>query len=130
MGFFSGLLTVGVAGLVLKGISESRKEREEEERRKNTPCKFNKGLAKEDFVEIVNQVVKSIKRKKMEASISGPIVKGTVESQSGLSTWTFSIDFNDYGKISGRYWLKSENKDSTIPKYIADKIQAEIEKII
>jgi hypothetical protein len=34
MGFFSGLLMVGAAGLVLKGISESRKEREEEERRR------------------------------------------------------------------------------------------------
>ena len=130
MGFFSGLLMVGAAGLVLKGISDSRREREEEERRRNTPCKFNKGLTKEEFVEIVTHSVKGIKRKKMEVSVSAPIVKGTVESQSGLSKWTFSIDFNDYGKISGKYWIKSENSDSTIPKHIAEEIKAEIEKLV
>ena len=105
MGFFSGLLMVGTAGLVLKGISPSRKEREEEERRRNTPCKFNNGVSKEDFVEIVNHAIKGIKRKKMEVSISDPIVKGVVVSQSGLSRWNFSIDFNDYEKISGKYWI-------------------------
>ena len=130
MGFFSGLLMVGAAGLVLKGISESRKEREEEERRRNTPCKFNKGLSKEDFAEIVEQAISGIKRKKMEISISGPIIKGVVVSQSGLSRWSFSIDFNDYGKISGKYWIKSENNDSTIPKHIAEEIKAKIEKIV
>ena len=130
MGFFSGLLMVGAAGLVLKGISESRKEREEEERRRNTPCKFSNQLTKEDFEEIVNHAIKGVKRKKIEIAITGPVIKGEVVSQSGLSTWKFSIDFNDYGKISGKYWIKTENSDSTIPKHIAEEIKTEIEKII
>ena len=75
----------------------------------------------------INQVVKGIK---IEVSISGPIVKGTVESQSGLSKWNFTVDFNNYGRISGKYWVKSENKDSSIPKHIAEKIKSEIEKTV
>lgn len=128
MGFFCGLIMAGAAGLVLKGLNETRKEREEEERRKNIPCRFNSGLSKEEFVEIVTHAVKGIKRKKMTISVSGPVIKGTVESQSGLSKWNFSVDFNDYGKISGKYWIKSQNRDSTIPKHIAEKVKAGIEE--
>jgi len=62
--------------------------------------------------------------------VSGPFICGEVESQSGISTWKFTVDFNDYGKITGRYWIKSENKDSTIPNRIGDMISNQLLQFI
>ena len=39
----------------------------------------------------------------------------------------FSIDYNDYGHITGKYWLRSENDDSPVPQVIAKKIRDAIE---
>ena len=50
-----------------------------------------------------------------------------VNSQSGLTTWQFTVDFNDYGQLSGTYWLSSENKDSVLPDKIANSIRSEIQ---
>lgn len=60
----------------------------------------------------------------------GAKVYGSVRSQSGLTEWDFTIDFNDYGKISGAYWLWSENEDSLIPEYIAKEMQKKIDDIL
>lgn len=49
-----------------------------------------------------------------------------VLSQSGISEWEFELDFNDYGKITGSYWIYSDNYDSMIPKALGNSIQEEI----
>ena len=49
-----------------------------------------------------------------------------VGSISGLSTWSAEIDFNDYGRLTGAYWLLSENPDSLIPEHFADAVRAQI----
>ena len=58
--------------------------------------------------------------------VEGPVISGTVRSQSGLSDWSFKIDFNDYGKLTGSYWLTSGNKVSNIPTVLADRIVEQI----
>ena len=58
--------------------------------------------------------------------IQGPVIYATVSSQSGISTWNFSIDFNDYGHITGIYWARSSNAQSSIPKNLADRISDRI----
>lgn len=59
-------------------------------------------------------------------NIEGPIVYGTVRSQSGISDWSFTIDFNDFGRITGSYWLSSDNRDSEIPSTIAKRMKSDI----
>ncbi len=56
----------------------------------------------------------------------GPVVYGIVESQSGLSEWSFTIDFNDYGHITGEYWITTDNDDSIIPERVAGRIREAI----
>lgn len=56
----------------------------------------------------------------------GAMVYGTVRSNSGISDWCFRIDFNDYGKLTGAYWLSTGNIDSNIPKLVASRIAQQI----
>ena len=69
----------------------------------------------------------SIRGKRIEVSAKDAVVRGLVQSNTGPSTWMFSIDYNDYGHITGRYWLRSENNDSPVPQVIANKIRDAIE---
>ena len=54
----------------------------------------------------------------------------SVESQSKLSTWDFTVDFNDYGHISSEYWIVSSNSDSLIPKYYSQDLSNEIKNYL
>ncbi len=58
--------------------------------------------------------------------LDGPVVYGVVQSQSGISEWNFKLDFNDYGHITGTYWLSSDNDDSNIPERFGDLIRSAI----
>ena len=115
-----------VGGLLVRAGRNAKREREEENRRRNTPCRFMDGITQEEFESIALYCAKRIKRVS-EISVSGPIVLGIVQSQSGISEWSFKIDYNDYGHLTGKYWLSSENADSSIPKHIADAISEAIQ---
>lgn len=123
MALIEWIAVAAVGGLIHKGIKDSRARTAEEQRRKNTPCNFNEGITQQQFTEIAQRAGKHIKRLK-KLSVNGPLVYGTVRAQSGISEWEFTIDFNDYGHITGRYWLSSENEDSSIPKHVADNISS------
>lgn len=118
MGFLFNALAVG---LVLKTISDNRKEKEEELIRNRKACRFDGRISEEVFREIAQKAGKGIKRIKTIV-VSNAKVYGVVRSQSGISEWGFLIDFNDYGKLTGRYWLSSDNSDSEIPRIVADRI--------
>ena len=129
-----GLLVLG--GLVAWVGHEGKKNREEaeqraaqENRRRNSKCKFDDGISETEFAELVLKVTKKIKRVK-NISVSGPVVSGEVESQSGISTWDFCVDFNDYGHITGKYWIRSENDGSSIPRRIAEMISEQLFQIV
>ena len=132
-----GLLTAGglLAGGALlllagKGIKEANDKAKaaaaEEELRRNTPCLFDNGISETVFNDIVIDQAKRIKRLTVE--VKGAVVSGTVRSQSGISDWYFTSDFNDYGKITGKYWLKSDNGQSDIPTVVSDRIAEDIKK--
>ena len=133
MGFFKGLglLVAGAVGvgLLAKGLSKSQEEQQKalelEKKRQNTPCLFNDGISQNEFSEIAKRKAKKIKRIS-SISISGTILHGTVQSQSGISTWAFQLDFNDFGHLTGKYWHCSENRDSDIPKSLGNQIEEEI----
>ena len=129
MGFFSNLMLLGLAGIGISKMRKNAKEedarnrikeaenarkREEEEIRKNTPCFFEDGFSQLEFNDMVYRSGKNIKRL-IQLSTDGPVIYGTVESQSGISTWKFTVDFNNYGHVTGKYWLISENENSAIP---------------
>ena len=117
--------TVAAGVFIHKVWKDDKEKKEEEERRINSWNGFNDNISEYDFIEIVERAKKGIKRLK-KLYIDGTIVHGTVRTQSGLSEWHFQIDFNDYGHLTGTYWLSSDNDDSTIPEYVADIISSSI----
>lgn len=123
LGILGAIVGIGLVVLLARGLGkEEREARAREEKRKNTPCKFNDGVSQAEFTEIVKMSGERIKR--LTSLIShGPIVYGMVESQSGLSEWSFEIDFNDYGHIAGEYWITADNDDLKIPERVADCIK-------
>lgn len=104
---------------------EAERRAEEERRRRNTPFSFDEHVTQEMFENFANEASKRIKRVS-EIKIDGPVINGTVVTQSGISEWHFMIDFNDYGHITGEYWISNDNKDSKIPKVIANKVKENI----
>ncbi len=119
---FGGIL----GGLVVGGVLyKVNKDHQEEKRRKSIPCCFSDGISKSEFDEVVKKSRKHIKRLN-DLYVEEAVVYGTVCSQSGISNWNFNIDFNDYGHLTGKYWLSSENNDSNIPITVAKKISSQI----
>ena len=139
MAFSDWLIYAGAAWLLGKSISNAAEERErieqknreyEEEykrtqaeytrrsavnnQRKNTPCLFTDGISYEEFSELAYKIGRKLNRVKT-VSVTGPIIDCTVESQSGYSTWEFTLDFNDWGHITGTRWTWTENDDSSAP---------------
>lgn len=122
MGLWEIFILGSIGSLIQKGI---RKEKI----RKNTPCNFCDGISKEQFEIIARQAGKQIRRL-TDLTVDGPVVSGTVQTNSGINEWYFKADFNDYGHITGRYWLSSDNDDSDIPKRVADNISAVVESFL
>lgn len=122
MGFLLKALGVGLA---IAGVKKIKHNIEEENRRRNTVCRFEDEISKEEFYVMVKRGGKGIRRI-INLYADGTMVYGTVRSQSGISDWCFRIDFNDYGKLTGAYWLSTDNKDSEIPKIVADRIAQQI----
>ena len=122
MGFLLKALGVGLA---VTGVKKIKNNIEEERRRKNTVCRFDGEISNEEFYVMVKRGGKGIRRI-TSLYAEGTMVYGTVRSQSGISDWCFRIDFNDYGKLTGAYWLSTDNDDSDIPKIVADRIAQQI----
>ncbi len=83
--------------------------------RRKTPCFFRDGLSKDEFVEMAEIAGKQIKRVK-SVLVKNATVYCSVTSQSGLTDWDFSVDFNNWGHVTGTRWTWSENTDSDIPQ--------------
>lgn len=134
MGLFDKALVggaVALAGVMARALyvdgKETKRRAEEEQRRKNSPLAFDPRLSYQDFQDLVSEIAKNTPRL-LDVSINGLVVFLEVRSNSGLTTWSASIDFNDYGHLTGRYWLTTDNTQSPIPKFFASAVQAEIQK--
>lgn len=148
MKFLELLMCGGLVALIAKGVQKQeqeneRKARENEQRiqeyerriqenedRKNTPIIYDNGITKVRFESAAYRSVAKIRRKGISIHVEDAVIYGTVESQSGLSTWHFTLDFNDYGTITGTCWSHSENDDSLIPNKVMENMQEEIERYI
>lgn len=100
------------------GVVDSNKEH----KRKNTPFMFSGVVTEEVFRSIAIETAKPIKR--LTVTTENEFVIGEVLSVSGISTWIFILDFNDYGKITGQYWYRKKgNVDSQIPEIYAKRLK-------
>lgn len=97
--------------------------------KREAPCLFEDGISQSEFVKIVESEASYISHKRLrDVTVSWSTVYGTVRSQSGLSDWSFSLDFNDFGHLTGRFWSHSDNADSILPNSLGKRISYEIQK--
>lgn len=92
--------------------------------------KFNNGVSQSEFKEIVQMTAEKL-NKRVKKRIAGVETRGTtiilfVTSASELTRWKAEIDFNDRGRVTGRYRLKSENSQSPIPKAFAENVREQV----
>ncbi len=109
--------------------AESARKRAVEKHRQETPVFFNDGISCEEFTNLAHGIAEKIPRI-VDVKIQNATVLCTVESQRALSSWEFSVDFNDWGHITGTYWHHTDNSDSSISKHFADAMQAEIQRLL
>lgn len=96
--------------------------------RRSYHVSFDKEISFNEFKNMVYFCSNPIQR--LNVKISGPIIYGKVLSQSGNNVWKFELDFNDYGNITGKYWITSDNPDSEIPNNLGYKISQIIKEKI
>ena len=98
----------------------------ERKRREQTPVSFSDGLSFETFKKIANAAAERIKRIEDITVYDDGTIYCDVRSNSGLSTWSFSLDFNEWGHITGGYWSFQDNDDSTVPDHVGQTISGMI----
>lgn len=110
-----------------------RDERERKQRvefeRKRMYCFIDNEIKYEDFEALAQTAARRTKRVR-SVSVQGARVFATVESQSKLTDWNFEVDFNNWGHVTGRYWMDSENNDSAIPEYYANTLSSLIKTFL
>jgi len=100
-----------------------------EEKRRAKVYKFNDGFSQKDFERIVLECTKHIKKiQKVEVYML--TIRCEVLSQSERTRWWFSLDYNDYGKLTGKCYSKTENTKSRIPERLNNLIFEKIEPYI
>ena len=88
---------------------------------------YYNGVSYHDFDRMIQKITKPIKKIK-GYSITAGIVTFKVLSNSGISEWSFSLDFNDNGIFTGRHWIQTDNDDSSLPESVGQRISTLIEE--
>lgn len=124
MGLGDKLIIASGLGL-LSSVVTSKEEREAE-RRRQCALSFDPRLTQRDFHDLILGLAARTPRIK-GATINGLVVSLDVTPKSRLGSWTAEVDFNDYGRLTGRHWLVvAPNRDSAIPKQFASRVGQEI----
>ena len=125
MGLLDKLLAAGGVAVVGVAARQTFRNAKETKLRKSSPLCFDEGITQYEFMEIVRDAAERTPR--IESFVTtGMGVTLYVKSNSGLTTWKAEIDFNDYGHLTGDYWMQSENPDSLIPQYFVTAVRAQI----
>lgn len=127
MGFLDKLVVGGMAALVGGGVVLQYRSAQETKHRRSTPIVFDDRLSQRDFDVIARRIGERLPRVS-RVTTAGADVHLEVRSNSGLSTWTADIDFYDYGRLTGNYWIQTANTQSPIPELFAHQLQDEIRK--
>lgn len=129
MGLLDNVLAGGVVAAIGATIVGIYRESQETSRRKNSPLCFPEGCSQIEFSQLVTDVAEHTPRVK-NVVVTGMTAVIHVKSNSGLSTWTAEIDFNDYGTLTGKYWIDTENSDSIIPQHFAEGVNAKLRQAL
>ena len=108
--------------LSVSGIEEIR----ETKRRRSAPLRFDDGITPGEFATLAQEVGKRTPRV-TDVVVTGMEAKLVVRSNSGLTEWTARVDFSDYGHLTGRYWLRTNNDESLVPKHFAKGMREQIQ---
>ena len=122
-----------VVNIILEVHSWNSQERlekkQDEELRQSLSIQFPEFLNQEEFNRIIHEEsVKIIRIKEVE--ISQALINFEVYSNSRISTWCFTLDYNDYGILTGKVRISSENSDSSIPENISLRISERLNDIL
>ena len=127
MGFLDKALVAGgiaIAGALARSVFGAALETQ---RRKSSPLSFDDGVTREEFAAIAQDAARRAPRVS-HVDVAGMTTTLHVRSNSGLTTWTAEVDFNDYGHLTGAYWISTQNDDSLVPEHFAKAVRAEIRK--
>lgn len=110
--------------------SQERLERkQDEELRQSLSIQFPEFLNQEEFNRIIHEETDKINRfKKVE--INQALINFEVYSNSRISTWCFTLNYNDYGILTGKVRISRENTDSSIPENISLRISERLTDIL
>lgn len=79
------------------------------------------------FYEFAQNAKKRTPRLK-DIDVAGMSIILTIKSNSGLSKWQATVDFSDFGHLTGQYWIKADDDQSIIPEHFAKLMQEQILK--
>lgn len=113
--------------IIGQGVKKTVKNIESAHKCKSTEFDFDGKISKEEFIVMVKRGADGISQL-IKVDVMGATVNGSVRSKSGKDVWSFKVNFDDSGKLTGRYWISTEDEDSDIPKIVADKIAKQIKK--
>lgn len=108
---------------------ERLEKKQDEELRQSLSIQFPEFLNQEEFNRIIHEETDKINRfKKVE--INQALINFEVYSNSRISTWCFTLDYNDYGILTGKVIISSENSDSSIPENVSLRISERLTDIL
>lgn len=120
------LMGAGAVALATYGIVAGVRSSREIAKRRSTPVEWDPRFPRDAFLDFVLGTAQELPRVHA-SSVDGLIVNISVRSNSGLTTWKAEVDFCDYGRLTGKYWISSENTQSPIPQALADAVVAEVD---
>lgn len=107
-------------------------EKDEWGKRQNTPIVFKPPLTAKKFSDLAYSASERINGLKIK--VDHQFVIGFVKTSDGASKWSFKLDYNDFGQITGNCWIVYQDYDeSKIPnrfhrifsRYIKNEIRSE-----
>lgn len=119
---FFGLLGWGLVFLAFKWFRDWSPTAQHRKRHAN-PLDYGSGLTEVGFEQLVRSEAKKLKAID-ECSVSDGEVTISWQSHSGKTFYDACIDFNDYGKLTGNFWVmrNTEPNGSTLVDRFATRV--------
>lgn len=121
----AALLVAGVLEIVSESFREAKRAADEEVRRRAAPLCFGDGISQSQFTHLATKTARTMPRLQ-HVTVAGMTVTLYMRSITGLTNWTARVDFSDYGRLTGSWWLESDNDDSPIPERFAETMAEQI----